>query len=320
MRLLLVVIFHFGYLICFSQSNLTVSFKPYNAGVPLTFNSNLPNLSGENYSISILYYYISDVHIIHDGGQDLNLSDTVLIVKNETNLLDFGIQPVTTIEQINFGVGVPQALNHLDISTYPIDHPLSYQVPSMQWGWTSGYNQVGIVGKDDVDHDGIPEVDFELFPLDDHLYKNISLPVSATSVNDSVEIKIHTNLDQWIKQINLGSNGILHGSTGSNVTLMDNTLNFPVFTTENSADISKLTNEDGKLFYTQLGNIIEVNWAEFQNASTYKVITITGQELMNGQILQNKGNVQISNLSNGNYWFIVLSKDGNQLNKLRIIK
>ena len=320
MKYLLITFFHLGLLTCFSQSNLTVTFKPHNACLPIDFNSNLVNLTGENYQISFLYYYISDIQIVHDGGQILDLSDTVLIIRNENNILDFGLQPVNAIEQINFGVGVPQALNHLDISIYPIDHPLSYQIPPMQWGWTSGYNQVGIIGKVDVDNDGSPEVDFELFPLNDNLYKNIVLPVNVSSVNDTVSIKIRTNIDQWLKQINLGTNGFLHGSIGNNITLMENTTTYPVFTSESNADLIQIMAEEGQLSYSLIGDEIEVNWTEFQHASSYELVNLSGQELLKGKIHQNKDHVRISNLTNGNYWFIVRSEDGNQLNKLRILK
>ena len=204
-----------------AQNTLKVSFTPYNADVPLVFNTTIADLQGESYDVATFYYYISNIHIIHDGGQDLDLSDTVVIVKNEDFLFDFGTQNVTTVEQINFGVGVPQAINHLDISTYPMGHPLSYQTPSMQWGWTSGYNQVGIIGNGDSNLDGTPDAAFQLFPINDGLYRSIQLPANALIESGIIEIKIHTNLDQWLKNINLGTNGILHGSTGNNVLLMN---------------------------------------------------------------------------------------------------
>ncbi|MBI1838046.1 MAG: hypothetical protein HYR91_12350 [Flavobacteriia bacterium] len=304
----------------FSQTNLKVSFRPCNGGVPLEFNTVVSNITGEKVSITNLYYYISNIHVIHDGGQDLDLSDTVIIVKNDNFLFDFGVQNVTNVEQINFGVGVPQALNHLDISTYPVDHPLSYQSPSMQWGWTSGYNQVGIIGIVDDNGDNVPNKAFEFFSLSDMLYRSIQLPITSLMINEANQISIQTNIDQWYKGINLATNGILHGSSGNNVTLMNNTQNYPVFIAEANAGIQNVKLEEGKLFYTTSNNTLDVNWSEFQNASHYELINIGGAKLNSGTITSNNGLVQISNISTGNYWFIVYSKDGNQLNKLRIIK
>lgn len=303
-----------------AQNTLKVSYKPYNAGIPLLFNTTVEDLHGDAYNVSTFYYYISNIHVIHDGGQDLDLSDTVIIIKNEDFTFDFGLQNVTTIEQINFGVGVPQVLNHLDISTYPIGHPLSYQTPSMQWGWTSGYNQVGIVGNGDNNLDGNADTPFQLFPISDGLYKNIQLPASAIMDNGIIEIKIHTNLDQWLKNINLGSNGILHGSTGNNVTLMGNTQTYPVFTIEYLANISSIKESEGVINYSVADNSIEIQMLEFVNSDNYRIIDLNGRILKSGSLTKSNEVLHIDNISNGNYWFTVFSKDGNQLNNVRIIK
>ena len=51
-----------------------------------------------------------------------------------------------------FTVGVPARFNTqqgteaMDISLYPETHPLSYQSPSMYWGWSFGYMYMIIGG------------------------------------------------------------------------------------------------------------------------------------------------------------------------------
>jgi len=307
-------------IISFSQSNLKISFKPYNLNSPYQFNTTVSDLAGTPFKLTTLYYYISNIHVYHDGGQHLNLSDTVLIVKNDNYTFDFGNQSITTIEQINFGVGVPLSLNHSDISTYPIDHPLSFHSPSMQWGWTSGYNQIGIVGQGDVNIDWITENDFELFSLGDDLYKNVQLPISSTSSNSQVKIDIRTNIEQLLRNINPATVGFVHSGTGANVTMMENIINYPVFTQGDFTSILENKMNEGELYSSIQSNEIKVNWTNFMNASSYKLLNIEGKEIAAGNIDSNKGEVIFTEISNGNYWFVIFSKDGNQLNRIRIIK
>ncbi|GEM_PF-6533948 len=304
-----------------TQNILKVSFEPYNANQPLVFNTTLEDLNGRFYDVATLYYYVSNVHVIHDGGQDLDLSANVYIVKNEDFLFDFGSQNVTSVESINFSIGVPQAINHLDISTYAIGSALSYQSPSMQWGWTTGYNQVGIVGRGDSNTDGTPETAFQLFPLSDALFQNITLTTPTVADNGVVEINIHTNLDQWLKNINPATNGILHGSSGNNVTLMNNTQNFPVFTfVQSFAGVSEAKLQEGVINYSLTDHSIEIKMSEFVNADNYNLINMNGQVLKSGNIVNNNDVVYLDNVLNGSYWFQIFSNDGNKLNNVRIIK
>ena len=62
-----------------------------------------------------------------------------LVDADDDESLYLGNFPVSHLEQITYSIGVVEELNHLDPSTYPDDHPLAHQNPSMHWGWTSGY-------------------------------------------------------------------------------------------------------------------------------------------------------------------------------------
>ena len=92
-----------------------------------------------------IQYYLSGFTIIHDGGQVTTIDDLVILVDSDHgNTYELGSLPVSNIENITFSVGVPEHLNHLDPSTYELNHPLAHQNPSMHWGWT--YRQEGIWG------------------------------------------------------------------------------------------------------------------------------------------------------------------------------
>ncbi len=100
------------------------------------------NYDIQDYSFSYerIQYYMSGFVLVHDGGQETSLGDLVFLIDSEhVESLYLGNFSLNHIENITFSIGVLPELNHLDPSTYPDEHPLAHQNPSMHWGWTSGY-------------------------------------------------------------------------------------------------------------------------------------------------------------------------------------
>ena len=98
------------------------------------------DIQGSHFSYERIHYYMSGFVLVHDGGQETSLGDLVFLVNaDDDESLYLGNLPVNYLEQITYSIGVVEELNHLDPSTYPDDHPLAHQNPSMHWGWTSGY-------------------------------------------------------------------------------------------------------------------------------------------------------------------------------------
>ena len=56
-----------------AQTNVYLEFPAKVAGNDLTLNTVVQHSNGVDMSIDFFNYYISNVHIIHDGGQDLDL-------------------------------------------------------------------------------------------------------------------------------------------------------------------------------------------------------------------------------------------------------
>lgn len=97
-------------------------------------------IQGSHFSYERIHYYMSGFVLVHDGGQETSLGDLVFLVDSDNDeSLYLGNFQVNQLEQITFSIGVVEELNHLDPSTYPENHPLAHQNPSMHWGWTSGY-------------------------------------------------------------------------------------------------------------------------------------------------------------------------------------
>ena len=103
------------------------------------------------YKITRLQYYVSEIKIKYDGGKSYLIKDLYFLVSAEKDtVLSLGILPVSNIEGIEFSIGVDQAANHLDPSTYPSSHPLALKNPSMHWGWTSGYRFIALEGNSKI--------------------------------------------------------------------------------------------------------------------------------------------------------------------------
>jgi hypothetical protein len=311
--------------ISFSQQNVFITLAPKVAGSDMTIGTDLTNLSGVAFNLEYFDYYLSNLHVIHDGGQDLDLSDTVFLIEPTNYVLYLGYLNVTNIEQINFGVGVPSNLNTqsgseaIDISLYPIGHPLSFQDPSMHWGWTSGYTHMIIGGQADSNTDGIPDAIFQLHNLGDNNYLPFQLPVLQTqsSIN-KIDIFVNCNVDVWLTNIPIETVGITHGTTNENQLIMNNVLVRPVFTQSMNASLLSNSTEIGTLTFSRENAALTISWKNIININHYALIDVSGKKVKTGAISDQNGNVIIDNLSEGIYQFIVYDENSTRLNSIKV--
>lgn len=310
--------------LCFTgaycQKHVYVHFVPKVAGNTLVLNSVVQDLQGVEMTVEYFNYYLSNLHIIHDGSQDLDLSDTVFLIQSTNYTLDLGMQNITSISQVDFGVGVPSDLNHLDIATYPAHHPLSFQTPSMHWGWTAGYSFMIVGGQGDTDNDGTPEAPFQLHNLGDASYKNVSIETIATESDSQLDVYIYCNLDEWIYGSNPGSVGIVHGSTATNIAIMNNVDNRNVFEASPTAGIETVETEKGFIKSINSGSSVMISWTEINNAANYSMIDANGKTVETGKINNNQGDLAFSDLTPGVYVFTLYSENLDKLNQLRIVR
>jgi len=301
-----------------AQNSLFLTFSPKNAGVDLVLNTNIQDLNGVVMKVDDFNYYISNIHIIYDGGQDLDYSDTVLLVTATANTFKLDNIDVPNIEQINFGVGVPEAINHLDISLYPEDHFLSWQTPSMHWGWTSGYKCLLVDAWGDGTGDGNPESVFQLHNLGDANYKNVQLPVVGTYTPTQTDIFINCNLDEWIYGANPGTTGALHGTTGLNASTMNNVNSRVVFEQPATAGVTEL-NTNSTLFFTNAGTNLTVTWKDMTGIASYQLIDMSGRIIIKENTSLINNSISISNPTKGSYIFTAFDENGRILNTINVV-
>ncbi|MFN8281257.1 MAG: MbnP family protein [Saprospiraceae bacterium] len=166
-------------------------------------------------------YYISEIKITHDGGIVTPCNGLYLLVRpNTDSIFNLGQLPdVQKIEAITFSIGVPEDVNHLDPTTYLAGHPLAPQDPSMHWGWTAGYRFSAIEG----DAGTNLSQHFEIHSLGDANYKTQTILVSSEQIaGDKKIIRLIAYYDQSVKNVNLSTGPIVHGTSGAAVTVLNN--------------------------------------------------------------------------------------------------
>lgn len=182
------------------------------------FNQTTPNDVGSDFQITRLQYYISDIVLHHDGTQTPVSNTFILVNANTTTNELLGSFSINTLDSISFGIGVGSAENHLDPTTYPANHPLAPQAPSMHWGWTAGYRFIAIEGVSGVSMSDV----FQMHGLGDNNYQTKTIVTNGYINNNDLEIIIDADYAKALSSIDVSSGVISHGETGAARTVLNN--------------------------------------------------------------------------------------------------
>ncbi len=216
-----------------AQNHVLLHLAPRLGTAPFQLDVPIP-AGNYQYKITRLEYYISEISILHDGGQVTPMSGLYLLVRPALDsLYDLGAQPgITSVEGITFSIGVDQAHNHGDPASYPANHPLAPQDPAMHWGWSAGYRFVAIEGVVDSNFVNL----FGVHALGDANYKTLTLSTSAEPTPDGHTIHLIADYAQVLNSINVSGGLVVHGSTGEASTLLKNMKSL-VFTAKTTGTI-----------------------------------------------------------------------------------
>ena len=155
-------------LTAWSQQSIRFSIDHQLGGTAFGSSVTAQNDLGNDFRTERLQFYISQIELVHDGGQTTPVPNTWFLVDANVPFDEsLGSFSVGTLEAIRFGVGVEQAANHLDPASYAMTHPLAPKNPSMHWGWQSGYRFVCMEGKAGSALDQV----YEVHALGDNNYK-----------------------------------------------------------------------------------------------------------------------------------------------------
>jgi hypothetical protein len=174
---------------------------------------------GNEFMTLRLEYYISGIKLIHDNGQETELSSRY-ILQNATDddTVTLGNVNITNLESISFCIGVEKAVNHGDPSKWSSSHALSPKSPSMHWGWTSGYRFVAFEGATG------PNLTkkFAIHALGDKNYFRMNIPTTGQVINNNLVVLLNADYTKAISQINLSTGIFNHGEDDEAAELLRN--------------------------------------------------------------------------------------------------
>jgi len=216
-------------------------------------NQSASNNLGDPFKIQRLDYYISEITLYHDGGQVTDITDHYILVKAARDGMltsdVLGNYTISQLDSVRFGIGVDGSKNHSDISAYASNHPLSFQSPSMHWGWSAGYRFVAIEGMGGASMNQ----GWQLHGLGDANYGYATVVSSGTWDGSKLIIAIDADYEMALKDITVNGSLNYHGSSSHAVSLLNNFKN-EVF----SAGAANVSLEETE----------SVNWALYPNPSS----------------------------------------------------
>ena len=287
-----------------AQKSVFLNISPVFNSNPLQMGVEVQHNSGEVYALDHFDYYVSDITLTHDGGQITTVEQDVFIVEPDNHVLNLGNLALENIEALEFTVGVPARFNTqqgteaMDISLYPETHPLSYQSPSMYWGWSFGYMHMIIGGGEGSNY-------FELHSVGPTLQRQVNLSVIQTDVSSSqIDLYIQCNVDEWVNGLELSTTGVIHGATVLNELIMDNVITQDVFTLSPSAT-SMTIDYSVPNIYTWEDHIIYSNLTN--ETTTITLFDQMGRQILNTDISSSNGSIQL--IKNHSGLFFVFCKD-----------
>ncbi len=189
------------------------------------------NNLGNSFNVDRMQYYMSKFTVIHDGGQTTDATGIYALVDAANpSLIDLGSMNVTNVEGIKFYIGVNTPQNNQDPSLWPASHPLAPKSPSMHWGWASGYFFIAMSGNGGSSLNNT----YELHGLGNANYFSQTINTGALMVGSDLVITINADYAEGLKNINVASGVISHGSTGQAAVIIANFRDFVFSAATNS--------------------------------------------------------------------------------------
>lgn len=297
-----------------AQKDIFLNIDPFFGTQPFALNQNFVGNDGIAVNIEHFNYYISDVKLFHDNGLQTNFPTDIWLVTPEQHSLYLGNLNINQLDSINFTVGVPKRYNTQsgtlaqDISTYPDSHALSFQSPSMYWGWAFGYMHMIIGGKADSNNDGVPNAYFEMHNLGNNNQQSVTLPSIQTNTGNQIDLNYTCNIDRWLNQMPLSSVGVLHGDAGLNLQILQNVNSQEVFTLAANANTQQ--NNASLLAFMQTDSEFTFQVINNQTIKNYVVFANSGQKIVEVSSKETKATIMLEQLQSGIYLVMVETDNG----------
>lgn len=181
------------------------------------------------YTLERSEFYMSEF-TLYSKNDSLVLNDLVVLsnfknFKHAITSADFD-----TITAVKFHIGVPERLNHLDPSSYSAEHPLSPKVPSMHWGWSSGYRFFVFEGYCDIDNNFSMDRWANYHAVGNSLYKPIKVEVTPQYQGDSIVLYLDMDHKKLYEGLDITKDLEEHGEGALISKILNNLRKNDVFT------------------------------------------------------------------------------------------
>ncbi len=284
------------------------------------------NADNLTFKITRLEYYISEIQLVYDGGQTIDLEDVFLLVNTDQEVYELGDFEVENIEAINFHIGVPEAENHADPSAWDADHPLAPQNPSMHWGWTAGYRFIALEGFSDPNQDQSFNSIFQFHAVSDDYYTDVSFSYVTNSETENIDIAFEVDVLKMLTGVNIVDN-LVHGTGMDNRRILTNMESNDVFkAVSEDPDVPQSlgdTQQESNFTFSPnpASSVIQVPFY-FPNQSSMQfcLIDITGRMVFEQSLGQSSGSLTIAeDLNNGIYFGVFYNEKGMLARKKLVI-
>lgn len=260
--------------ILFGQSDVVIKIDHRLAGEKFDWGKEATNDLGHKFNVDRLEYYLAEIGVIHDGGQETMIADLyVLVNPSNTTEINLGELSFTTLEGIFFSVGVDESMNHRDPSALHPTHPLAPQNPSMHWGWNAGYRFVALEGNSGQSLN----VGYQFHGLGDSNYARTTLMMAATEENGLQVMNVMADYTKAMQTIDLNAGPISHGETGPARTCVQNFNNYVFAPSDGTSSIEDLEDAAMVTVYPNPSMDGAINIEADQLIEELTIIDLTGK-------------------------------------------
>lgn len=293
-----------------AQNSVTLNINHKLGDADFAMNQAAKNNIDHDFKVTRLEYYISEISLIHDGGNETQIEDVWILANASTKTeVDLGEHNITSVEKIILHVGVDPDHNHLDPSSYQGSHPLAPKSPSMHWGWTAGYRFIAYEGHGGVNLNQL----FQLHGLGDNNYFTTEVELDATADNNALSINLDADYTRALENVSVNSGVIVHGDNLEAKQCLENFRDFvfsPASITSSTINFSEVS--EFNIFPNPVVNsisIIKLDLEESGNEYDLTVTSISGKQLQIQHDVLDEQTIDFSNQVSGMY-FVNLIKEG----------
>lgn len=293
-----------------AQNSVTLNINHKLGDADFAMNQAAKNNIDHDFKVTRLEYYISEISLIHDGGNETQIEDVWILANASTKTeVDLGEHNITSVEKIILHVGVDPDHNHLDPSSYQGSHPLAPKSPSMHWGWTAGYRFIAYEGHGGVNLNQL----FQLHGLGDNNYFTTEVELDATADNNALSINLDADYTRALENVSVNSGVIVHGDNLEAKQCLENFRDFvfsPASITSSTINFSEVS--EFNIFPNPVVNsisTIKLDLEESGNEYDLTVTSIDGKQLQIQHDVLDGQTIDFSNQVSGMY-FVNLIKEG----------